>query len=343
MQVTELSQEYFLDYETFLANQDDAMLYHTLAYKSMLEAVLDDATSEYRLAVDEDGRVRGCLPLFVKSGPLGDVCNSLPFYGSHGGVIADCLTAYTCLLDWYNERVGQDDVCASTWIANLSGPPGREPPEHDMTDYRIGQVTSISYPDNHRENLMASFHQKTRNMIRKAEKSGFRVEVDNDSFAFLHETHIANLEQLGGKAKPGDFFESVAKCFSADKDYRIYVASLDGQPAAALLLFYYKQFVEYYVPVVRQEYRNLQPISLIVLQAMADASQSGYRFWNWGGTWATQDGVYRFKSRFAADDQEYSYFIRLNNRDVLGKSRDQLLEWYADFFVVPFDKLEEQA
>jgi lipid II:glycine glycyltransferase (peptidoglycan interpeptide bridge formation enzyme) len=233
-------------------------------------------------------------------------------------------------------------VCSATLISSFASSVNYDRIEHNLEDFRISQVTPIAFQKDHEHQLMSSFHYKTRNMIRKARKNDIHVKVENTCFPFLMETHFENFRALGGKAKPSRFFASVERFFEKDIDYKIYVAEKNGIAVAALLLFYYKGYVEYYTPVVKQEYRHLQPLSLIILHAMTDASKAGYSWWNWGGTWPNQDGVYRFKKRFAAQEAKYTYYTFLKNKNVLKQSCSDLLEWYVDFFVLPFNALESQ-
>ena len=65
-------------------------------------------------------------------------------------------------------------------------------------------------------------------------------------------------------------------------DWSVFTAFHDGCPVAALLLFYFNKTVEYFTPVTVHEYRNFQPMSLIVFEAMRDAINRGMTNWNWG-------------------------------------------------------------
>ena len=101
--------------------------------------------------------------------------------------------------------------------------------------------------------------------------------------------------------------------------------------------------VEYYTPVIINEYRSLQPLSLLITQAMFDASNLGFNWWNWGGTWQTQQGVYKFKSRWNTLDFEYNYYVKVNNKDLYFISKESLLKEYEGFYVFPFSKLKTHA
>lgn len=131
----------------------------------------------------------------------------------------------------------------------------------------------------------------------------------------------------------------IDKHFVGGQDYNIYIAKLNGEKIGALLLFYYNETVEYFTPAAVSEYRNVQALPLIVYQAMCEANQKGFKWWNWGGTWLTQDGVYKFKNKFGAVDKEYKYFIKVNNQDIYNSTKEELLSEYENFYTIPFDRL----
>jgi lipid II:glycine glycyltransferase (peptidoglycan interpeptide bridge formation enzyme) len=72
---------------------------------------------------------------------------------------------------------------------------------------------------------------------------------------------------------------------------------------------------------------------------MKDASKRGYSLWNWGGTWATQESVYRFKKRWGAWERKYTYYIQINDQKLYRAKRQELLRNYEGFFVIPFNLL----
>ena len=109
-------------------------------------------------------------------------------------------------------------------------------------------------------------------MVRKAQKSGFSIEVENDSLAFLEEIHQKNMECIGGRAKKKIFFSSIPKYFEKEKDYKIWVARFENEPVSAMLIFYYQETVEYYLPVTVEKFRNKQPLSLLIFEAMKEAA-----------------------------------------------------------------------
>ena len=107
---------------------------------------------------------------------------------------------------------------------------------------------------------------------------------------------------------------------------------------AALLLLYFHRVVEYFTPVVVADARSLQPLSLIILESMLDAVHRSCRYWNWGGTWPTQDGVYRFKKRWGTTDFPYRYWTNIYDSSIRSESPEHLLDRYPYFYVYPFSR-----
>lgn len=167
------------------------------------------------------------------------------------------------------------------------------------------------------------------------------VHVDNTAIDFLMHTHQANMQRIGGRSKSDAFFELFPQHFVADKDYAIYVAECGGQRVAALLLFYYNDAVEYYVPAISHDYREQQPLALVVFQAMVESVARGCRVWNWGGTWLSQDGVYKFKKKWGTSEKEYLYYTHIGNDDLCRASPDELMTEYGNFFVIPFSLFDK--
>lgn len=334
-----LNHEWENKYEKFVYDHDASMLYHSLKYRDLLIELLN-VEAHYIIAIVQD-EIVGVLPLMIKNGMYGDVVNSLPFYGSNGGVLAKNDETFQFLIDYYNNNVvKKETTAAATIISNpLLSNQDYSRVISNLKDFRIGQFTNIAFDSNYEENLMSLFHYKTRNMIRKSVKSDIVISVDNLKLDFLYQVHLENMKVIGGKPKNESFFKIFPSIYKANQDYKIYVASIKKELIAGLLLFYHKNTVEYYTPVIKSEFRDKQPMSLLIFQAMKDASEQGYKFWNWGGTWETQEGVYRFKKRWGSFDEKYYYLTQINNSELFQSSPEELISEYTDFFVLPFNQL----
>jgi hypothetical protein len=338
LKVNFLTKNQYEEYERFIKQYKTSLFFHSIKYHLLLSELLQ-ANIETLVATDNENTIKGVLCLLSKEGKFGKVYNSVPFYGSNGGVISDDPATTAKLLEKYNSLIKQDHVAASTFIENPLDIKDHSIIEHDLIDERICQFTKLDY-DNCEESLMNSFHYKTRNMLRKSFKSGLTHDIDNNAMGFLYEIHKENMIAIGGKPKQKVFFDNINKFFKAGEDYNIYVAKLDGKPISALLLFYYNGFAEYYTPVIKAEFRELQPNSFLIYHSMVDASKKGHHTWNWGGTWKSQENLYRFKIRFGAYDKNYKYYIKINNAEIYHSNPKELAEHYDNFYLIPFDQLK---
>ena len=335
-------------YERLLQDSTFSVFNHSLQYRNFLQVLLKGCRDFY-LCAFVDNVLIAVIPTFVKSGPYGSVVNSLPFYGSHGGVIhRGDITQRVIgpLLDSLNKFCKEVDAISCTLI---------EPPQEtfkeiyaqfdaNLFDERIGQISllpAVGKDISVFDSLLSCYHQKTRNMVRKGLKLDFEVSHDGslETFKKLHQIHETNINAIGGKPKPWAVFETIHSVFRYDTDYRVYTAKKNGQIVSALLLFYFKDTVEYFTPATLEQYRSEQPLSVLIFKAMQDAIvEKGAKRWNWGGTWKSQSGVYRFKSRWGAKDHSYRYHVKTNhNRQASHAiSSSVLLKEYEWFYVWPF-------
>lgn len=357
-EVTQLAPAHEEAFADLLSTCPWAMVFHSLQYRRLLKRFLPTHAQDHYLVALEDGRLTGALPAFVLDGPLGPVVNSLPFFGSHGGILlspdagSDVAARLT---QSFLELCGNRQATFATVI---------ETPFHSeegllasaggaaFRDRRIGQFTPLPSAEPEaasqvEERLLKLYHQKTRNIVRKALRSGltFAHESGQEVLHRLHALHEANIGAIGGIPKPRSFFDAVAAELEHERDYRIYTARTgSGEIVCALLLLYFKDTVEYFIPATAEAWRPSQPLSALIHIAMRDAVlERQARSWNWGGTWLSQDGVYHFKSRWGTQDHPYQYHTRIfpGRERLQGVTRQALQIGYPWFYTVPFSELPQ--
>lgn len=336
------------DYEAFVRSCPKSLFSHSAAYRHILSDVLH--SEPLYLIARRGTKICGVLPALIKSSPsLGRVLNSLPFYGSNGGVISndpDDQQTKKKLIDTFIDMGKQCGCVSSTLITSPFDLYPTYPEDFasfTYKDVRIGQVTT--FPDlrcHPAESLMNQYHSKTRNMIRKAQRNNIHIscETNTELREFLIDTHIENMNSIGGIPKPRVFFDTIFRILKQNRDYKIFTAFSGNRPVASLLLFYYNQTIEYFTPAIKHEYRSIQPLSLLVFEAMKDGMNEGFQYWNWGGTWLSQDGVHQFKQRWGTQDIEYYYYTTIYDNQILSQSATRILKEFPNFFVLPFRELK---
>jgi hypothetical protein len=306
---------------------------------NFLDAIASHTNSKLLFVVSTDGgKIDATLPFCIYSGVYGPVINSLPFFGSHGGItsldknvskskeIIDALVAFARTID----------CAAVTVIEPLFN---REPQgtykDFDYRDSRIGLYNEVDY-ESDSEAIIKSFDSRARNSIRRAIKSGIKVvqSQSSESIDFLAQIHFENMTSAGRKAKSKKFFVEFLRTIPKG-DWIILEAHLEEERVASLLLIFTSDIVEYFTPVTLAEHKHLQPMSLLILHGFVFANQKQIRYWNWGGTWMTQSGVYKFKKQWNPRETEYSYYTKIFNQRILDVDAQSLMSAYPYFYVYP--------
>lgn len=334
-------------YRDFVDGCSDASFSQSTKYLRLLQKIFGYAPMCWVARPQADEALLGVLPAMIISGPHGPIANALPFFGSYGGPLAPGAAGIgrELVRHFFEESRRRGCLSATLICSPLDSLADQlalaEGLDIDMVDRRIGQWTTLpamAPRDRVEDELMGRFHGKTRNMVRKAQKGGMEVRrgLENGVMTFLKSCHRQNMADLDGVPKPAVFFEAVGECFEYNNDFLVFSAWLDGAPISALLVFFYNGTVEYFMPVTLPEHRFRQPLSLLILEAMVEGVRRGCHRWNWGGTWLSQEGVYRFKSRWGATDREYLYLTRIFDRRILDLSRTELAAGYPYVFAYPF-------
>lgn len=336
--IKDFTGEFEFEYENFILNHQNSMMYHSIKYFYFLKGLIK--AKPLCIVSRNYGKIDGVLPIMYKDGKFGRVLNSLPYYGSNGSVLTTSEQTTDLVLKLYDQISNDSKVAASTIITNPFDTNSIiDKIDFTHKDYRIGQFTDIEFSENHREKLLKKFHYKTRNAIRKALKHNVNVDIDYSKLNLLNQLHKDNMESIGGMAKDSVIIDHIKQTYNENEDYKVYIAKYKNKIVAGLLVFYFKETVEYYMPVINSEFRNLQALSLLIFEAMTEASKLGLKNWNWGGTWESQKGLYSFKKKWGTLQKKYYYLTKLNNNEIYKLDEDTLLSEYSNFYVLPFKNL----
>lgn len=341
IEVTTLKRTEFGEYECFLKSLPQGLYYYSTDFKCIIEKELK-LTSRYGI-LRVDGKLAGVLPCFVKENvPSGAVLNSLPFFGSNGGILIDeqydSEATRNMLIDYLLDIRAAFNCISSVIITspletNLESYLSHYRP--DLKDTRTGQITELT------QDNLTQFSEMRRRGIKKALKNSVTIRISEcatpDELEQFYDLHLANMQRLGGLTKS----LSMVSKLNTSPNSRIIFAEFKGRMIAGLLCMHQNRTVEYYIPVFDEEYKQLNALSLAIYYGMNEAFGQGYRYWNFGGTWPSQDGVYTFKKHFGARDFQYHYYIKLY-RDLnyfrsIGK--DTILREYPFLYVIPFDQI----
>lgn len=329
--------QFIAEYEALWRSFDGNSFFRSPSHLQMIVDVCQ-AHLQFVVARAANGAALAALPFVSKHADHGIVINSLPFYGTYSAIVGgfdyesplkNRLLQYaqeihalslTIVNDWRAQHFSNCQDC--TFITTRSNQ------YLDLMDFREGDALSM-------------YHSKTRNLVRKAMKSAIKVRIstENSDIDSLARLHRDNMQSVKGIAKPQLLFDALKSRTYDLSPRKLYIASIDDQEIAYLLNFYCGDTVEYYMPAIDKAYRSFQPLSLLIHEAIEDAVADGFRYWNFGGTWPTQDSLRHFKSRWGSKEIEYCYFTYVFDQSVHNISIDTLQKSYAYFFVRPFQPM----
>jgi hypothetical protein len=344
-------------YNSFL-NNSNSLIYHRIEYGRLLSDILL-CKGIYHLFFNNNDEIIFSFPLFIKQSYYGKVINSLPFFGSIGDFLfskneINSFNTYRVIIrDIVANYLKEDDIISFTIISNPFNNFSISLLIDDIIKYvnnrlflnyklyidiRLLYLTRFSLVSEFDDFLYSIVESSTKRNINKAKKLGIKVIKDISKINLLKEIHYENMKKINGKSKPEEFFVKIFDYFKPSTDFDIYVAYFDNKVIAGLLVMYHKDTIEYFIPVIKQEYRSTQALSYIIYNCMRENFYKGYKVFNWGGTHLDQINLIRFKKKWANILSYYYYFTFFNMKkyNLVKQKINEIKNDFSYFYVIPF-------
>jgi len=329
-----------LEYGEFLSKNKSSTFYHSVNHLNFLESQIN--SKPFFITVREQNKLIDVLPFLMKKTKFGKVVNSLPFFGSYGGLVGPLNTS-KLILESFNEFNNENDILSSVIISN----PFAEVSDlyekyfdYTYVDNRL--IQCMKFDNFSKDDLWNSFEQRVRRSIRKSinlnvkiEKTSLSEDVINDFYSM----HKHEIESKNGKVKPIDFFINVKNNFEIHNDYDVFCAKIDNKPISYLLVFYFNQFTEYYMPAYDPQQKNTQSTSLLIWESLQTSLSKNMSYYNFGGTWPNQPELYRFKRGWNTIDFLYNYYIFCDVEQIKSIDKSDLMKEFSNFYVAPYNQI----
>jgi FemAB-related protein (PEP-CTERM system-associated) len=267
------------------------------------------------LACDSSGSINGALPLIhIKSRLFGNRLISLPFC-EYGGPI-------------FKSGLAQQEV-ADVWESLLNaGIDLTSKLEADYIELRQPSLDELTLIDKNFERLQSyvtfrtdltkdekelwsSLDKKTRNAVRKAQKS--RLEIDEakgpDQLKEYFVLYLKTQKRLGSPPHSFKLFLNLFSAFSTNKKIRMFIARHEGVPIAGITVFLHGNSVFWWNNVSDTEHRSLNPTNLLLWHTMQWAVDDGYKLMDLGRT-RKPSTIYDFKSRWGGEEKPLKDYVR---------------------------------
>jgi len=289
-------------WDAYVIGHARASGYHLMAWRRVIERVFGHRTF-YLAARDEQGQIRGVLPLVCLSSRLfGRFLVSLPFV-NYGGVLADDAASQRALLERAIDLAKELKV--------------------DHVELRHEQVTGLQWPDKQHkvsmriqlseefDALWKTFPAKLRSQIRRAEKEGmtFRLGRD-DALEDFYAVFSRNMRDLGTPVYGKTFFAEILESFPESS--RIGVVYLKDQPVAAGFLYGFRRVLEIPWASSDRRYNRLAPNMLLYSSVLKYGCEQGFRVFDFGRS-TPGGGTYSFKEQWGAEPVQLHWHYWLAN------------------------------
>lgn len=187
----------------------------------------------------------------------------------------------------------RDFLCASGWVFS-----------REQIQFRNTLTLDLALSE---DDLLANMKQKTRYNVRLAGRRGVEVRRGGlDDLDLLYRMYAETSLRDGFVIRKPEYYEDAWGSFIAADLAQPFIASVDGDPVAALMAYRFDRTATYMYGMSRELHREKMPNYLLQWEAIRWAKQLGcttYDFWGAPDQLVESDpmwGVYRFKAGFGA-------------------------------------------
>lgn len=292
-------------WDEYVHRHPAASIFHLTAWKRVIEKAFQ-FEARY-LFIEENGQVRGVLPLFMVSNVfLGRSLISSPI-AVYGGVCADDEQLSSQLRQAACEMAQRERVqyleLREQWPVDFSGFQTKE--LYVTFDLELPRTA---------DELLGGFPRDTRYMIRKGQKNGLRSEVDNGQLDTFYEIYSRSFANLGTPVFSKRLFKIVLEEFGEQCEL---TTVWGGQKAlASVLSFRFRDWLLPYFGGSLIESRPLAANNFMYYEVMRRALELGVRYFDFGRS-KLGSGSHVFKTTWNMRERPLPYQFFLVRRKTM--------------------------
>lgn len=292
-------------WDAYVRNHGAATAYHLGAWAAILRGAY--GFRPRYLALEEDGRLRGVLPLMGKKGLVSDArLRSIPVF-SYGGPLGDSPVEETALLE------AARDVAEREGVRGLSVNTGtRRLEAAGFDDEEILPRWVVELPDD-LDALRSGWRKTSNNLfrsLRKADRSelGFREVASGRDLRSLHALYVRTMR--GHRSLPRTLRQLRLERDLLGPHLRMFIVHSDDRALAGGVYHVFGDTIELIYNGSHERSLEMRPNHALYWGVMRWAQERGLRRIDLGGAYADTP-LARFKQQWGAAPQPR---FRLNHR-----------------------------
>jgi CelD/BcsL family acetyltransferase involved in cellulose biosynthesis len=223
-----------------------------------------------------------------------------------------------------------------------------------LNDTQFAQVKRAKWHgidlDGDEETLLARIESSARRAIRKAEKSGVTVRLaqNEDDVRAFFQLHLGIRKyKYRLLAQPYAFFQNIWQIFSEAGKAALMLACVDDEVIGSVMYLGWGSTLYYKFSASSAAHLEHRPTDLLIWEGMKYARSQGYQFLDLGLSDWDQEGLVRYKRKFATEEGTISFLQHQVERTISPQELavPGLLSTFTDLLTDPSvpDELTERA
>lgn len=182
--------------------------------------------------------------------------------------------------------------------------------------------------------LFGQLKSPTRRAIRKAEKSGVRVEVSTGAEATesFYSLHCKTRKRHGLPPQSRSFFMNIHKYILAKDHGMVLLARWKKQPVAGAVFFHTGGSAVYKFGASDEAFQHLRGNNLVMWEAIRSLLRRGVKKLDLGRTSVHNEGLRKFKLAWNAEEKSIGYFRFSIPQEKFVSARDESSGWHNRIF-----------
>ena len=307
MQVKELTENRFSDWDEFVDEHAQGKIYHKTVWKKIFERAFGRKTLYY-FVENEQGKIVGILPLVhFHTFMAGKQIVSLP-YVNYGAPLWQDGNVKNLILEQMHTVLQKTD----SHVLELRHD---QPGAFDLP-VKTSKVTFYLDLPETADALLKSFKAKVRSQIKRPTKEGMYVKRGHldllDDFYFVF---CRNMRDLGTPVYAKEIFRIILSLLP-EQTHIVVVYSKDHLPVASAFLLGYKQQMEIPWASSLRKFNRFSPNMLLYWEVLKLSIEKKYKIFDFGR--GTKDGgTYRFKKQWGGREIQLYWYYLLGERGQL--------------------------
>jgi hypothetical protein len=184
------------------------------------------------------------------------------------------------------------------------------------------------------EKLFQGLESSVRRGVRKAEKSGVRIEFDTgeESMRTFFKLHCGTRRRHGLPPQPWRFFLNIQRHMLSLGQGFIAMARLESKPLAAAVFLHDRRHALYKFGASDYAFQHMRPNNLVMWAGMKRCAELGLATLNLGRTSLSNEGLRRFKLGLGAEEEEIRYAKYDFSSKQFVKDIDRVEGWFNQVF-----------